>query len=195
MKTLELKVYNKLNELAEEGGIVIFGCGEDKYIPTCELRQAFAIEQMVYNRSFEDLSVRNALNAYKESVTSLNAETVLIHIGGSDVAFFNDDAAAFDDKYRELIVYIKGQNKKCRIAVVSMKNRDDDPQIEELNKHLKNIAESEGCEYGDVAKKKVWNPKATMEAVSFVYSLGFVHPLKNQRPVFDLVKVFFSYGD
>lgn len=195
MKTLELNVYNKLNELAEEGGIVIFGCGEDKYIPTCELRQAFAIEQMVYNRSFEDLSIRNALNAYKESVTSLNAETVLIHIGESDVAFFNEDAAAFDDKYRELIGYIKGQNKKCRIAVVSMKNRDSDPQIEELNKHLKYIAESEGCEYGDVAKKKVWNPKATMEAVSFVYSLGFVHPLKNQRPVFDLVKVFFSYGD
>ena len=195
MNKSDFNTYNKLNELAEQNGIVIFGCGEDKYIPTCELRQAFAIVPKVYNRSFDDLSIKNALSAYKENVTDLYAETVLIHIGASDLSFFNENTTAFDEKYRELIRYIKAQNNKCRIAVVSLKNRSGDVQIEKFNKHLKYIAESEQCEYGDIANKKVWNPKATMEASFFAYSIGFMHPLKNQCPIFDLVKIFFCYDD
>ncbi len=104
---------------------------------------------------------------------------------------FAESSAEFDNKYRER--YIKSQNKKCRIAIVSLKNYDSDSQIEEINKHLKYIADSGRCEYGDIATKKVWNPKATMDAVSFVYSIGFVHPLKNKRPLYDLVNKFFCY--
>ena len=40
MREAEIKKYAKLNELAEQGGIVIFGCNEDKDIPTGEIRQA-----------------------------------------------------------------------------------------------------------------------------------------------------------
>ena len=53
MREAEIKNYTNLNELAEQGGIVILGDGKDKDIPTCELRQAFAVESKVYNRSFE----------------------------------------------------------------------------------------------------------------------------------------------
>ena len=65
------------------------------------------------------------------------------------------------------------------------------PQIEEINKHLKYIADFEKCEYGNIANKKVWNPKSTMNAVSFVYDIGFIRPLKNKRPLYDLVKILF----
>jgi len=194
MREAEIKSYTKLNELAEQGGIVIFGCGVDKEIPTCEIRQAFAVESKVYNRSFSNLSVNDALSVYKETVAALSPETVLLHIGETDMDFFAESSAEFDNKYRELIGYIKSQNKKCRIAIVSLKNHDSDPQLEEINKHLKYIADSEQCEYGDIATKKVWNPKATIDAVSFVYSIGFVHPLKNKRPLYDLVKSFFCYN-
>ena len=193
MREAEIKNYTKLNELAEKGGIVIFGCGVDKDIPTCEIRQAFAVESKIYNRSFESVSVNGALSIYKETVDSLSPETVLLHIGKTDMDFFAESPVEFDNKYRELIGYIKSQNKKCRIAIVSLRNYDSDPQIEEINKHLKYIADSEQCEYGDIATKKVWNPKATIDAVSFVYSIGFVHPLKNKRPLYDLVKSFFCY--
>ena len=193
MRESEIKSYTKLNELAEKGGIVIFGCGVDKDIPTCEIRQAFAVESKIYNRSFDNLSVKDALSVYKETVDALSPETVLLHIGETDIDFFTEGADEFDHKYRELIGYIKSQNNKCRIAIVSLRNYDNDPQIEKINKHLKYIADSEQCEYGDIATKKVWNPKATMGAVSFVYSIGFVHPLKNKRPLYDLVKNFFCY--
>ena len=194
MREAEIKNYAKLNELAEQGGIVIFGCNEDKDIPTGEIRQAFAVESKIYNRSFESISVKDALSVYKETVAALSPETVLLHIGETDMDFFAENSAEFDNKYRELIGYIKSQNKKCRIAIISLRNHDSDPQIEEINKHLKYIADSEQCEYGDISARKVWNPKASMDAASFVYSIGFVRPLKNKRPLYDLVKMLFCYN-
>ena len=193
MREAEIQNYTKLNELAEQGGIVIFGDGKDKDIPTCELRQAFAVESKVYNRSFDNLSVNEAVSVYKKVVSPLEPETVLIHLGEADLSTLGVNLTEFDNKYLELIKVIKTQNKKCRIAVISLKNYDNVPQIAELNKHLKYIADSEKCEYGDIATKKVWNPKASMEVASFVYSIGFVHPLKNKRPLYDLVKMLFCY--
>ena len=193
MREAEIKNYTKLNELAQQGGIVIFGSGSDKNIPTGELRQAFAVESKVYNRSFDNLSVNEAVSVYKKVVDPLEPETVLIHLGEADLSTLGVNLTEFDNKYLELIKVIKTQNKKCRIAVISLKNYDNVPQIAELNKHLKYIADSEKCEYGDIATKKVWNPKASMEVASFVYSIGFVHPLKNKRPLYDLVKMLFCY--
>ena len=119
MRETEIRNYKKLNELAERGGILIFGCGMDKNIPTCELRQAFAVESKVYNRSFERLSVKDALRVYKETADTLSPETVLLHIGETDMDFFAENSAEFDRKYRELIAYIRSQNKNCRIEIIS----------------------------------------------------------------------------
>ena len=193
MREAEIKNYVKLNDLAEQGGIVIFGSGSDKNIPTGEIRQAFAVESRIYNRSFDNLSVNEAASVYEKIVGPLEPETVLIHLGEADLSTLGVNPTEFDNKYLELIKVIKAQNKKCRIVVVSLNNYDSVPQIAELNKHLKYIADSEKCEYGDIATKKVWNPKASMEVASFVYSIGFVHPLKNKRPLYDLVKMLFCY--
>ena len=193
MREAEIKSYEKLNELAEQGGIVIFGSGADKDIPTGEIRQAFAVESKIYNRSFEKLSVTETISIYEKVIAPLEPETVMIHIGEADLGIFAENLTEFDNKYLELIKVIKTQNKKCRIAVVSLKNYDSDPKIAEMNKHLKYVADSEKCAYGDISARKVWNPKASMDAASFVYSIGFVHPLKNKRPLYDLVKMLFCY--
>lgn len=194
MREAEIESYEKLNELAEKGGIAIFGSGADKDIPTGEIRQAFAVESKIYNRSFENLSVTEAVSIYEKVITPLAPETVMIHIGEADLGIFAENLTEFDNKYLELIKVIKAQNKKCRIAVVSLKNYDSDPKIAEMNKHLKYVADSEKCEYGDISTRKVWNPKASMDAASFVYSIGFVRPLKNKRPLYDLVKMLFCYN-
>ena len=194
MREAEIKNYVKLNDLAEQGGIVIFGSGSDKNIPTGEIRQAFAVESKIYNRSFENLSITESVSIYEKVIAPLAPETVMIHIGEADLTIFAENPIEFDNKYLELITVIKAQNNKCCIAVVSLKNYDNDPQIAELNKHLKYIADSEQCEYGDISSRKVWNPKASMDAASFVYSIGFVRPLKNKRPLYDLVKMLFCYN-
>ena len=194
MREAEIKNYVKLNDLAEQGGIVIFGSGSDKNIPTGEIRQAFAVESKIYNRSFENLSVTESVSIYEKVIAPLAPVTVMIHIGEADLTIFAEKPTVFVNKYLELITVIKAQNKKGCIAVVSLKNYDSDPQIAELNKQLKYIADSEKCEYGDISARKVWNPKAAMDAASFVYSIGFVRPLKNKRPLYDLVKMLFCYN-
>ncbi|MDO4488465.1 MAG: hypothetical protein Q4B67_05210 [Eubacteriales bacterium] len=196
MKENEIIQYRMLNKLAEQGGIVIFGSVEDKHIPTGELRQAFALESKVYNRSFESLSINDAVDAYDKVVAPLLPETVLLHLGEADRELFKAEPMEFDNRYRELIAYIRKQNKNCRIAVVSLRNYDNDPEIAEINRHLKFIADSERCEFGDISAKKVWNPITTINAASFelVYSFGFGQPLKNKYPLYDLVKIMFCYN-
>ena len=191
MNDIEFKKYEKLNEFAETGGIVIFGGTEDRMIPTAELKQAFAIEEKVYNRSVKDLSVLDACSAYKACVEELAPETVLLHIGEADEALFKKDASSFDCAYEELISYIKSKNRKCQIGIISLCNDKNDTTISEMNKHLKVIADTNCCDYMDLASKRVWNPKSIKESVSFMYSMGFVRPLKCQRPVYDLMKLFF----
>lgn len=193
MRNSELQKYTRLNELSEPKGIVIFGGSEDISLPIGEIKQAFAIEEKIYNRSYEQLSVREALDVYKKSVVILKPDTIFLHLGSADKELFAENTAVFDQHYRELINYIRKQNEKCHIVIVSLQNHEKNSKIENLNEHLKYISDSERCTYGDIADKKVWNPKSTMDAVSFVYSIGFVRPLKNKRPIYDLLKMLFCY--
>ncbi len=187
----EIKKYKALNEIAEQNGIIIMGGTEDKEIPLCELKQAFELDSLLYNRSVENLSINSAIELYDSCIAELNPNSVLIHIGMADLETFSEDPAIFDYKYRELIKHINNTDKKCNIVIVSLKNPEGTLNIAEMNKHLKVIAESEQCEFGDIAKKRVWNPKEIRDVVSFVYSIGFVHQLRNKRPLYDLIKILF----
>lgn len=194
MFNMDLHKYKVLNELAEKNGIVVFGGSEDMDVPLGELKQAFDIESKMYNRSISGLSINDAVSAYDACVAPLMPETVLLHIGSADLDFFAEDAAAFDQKYRELIAHIRNLDKNCRIAIVSLKNEDNNSLADDMNTHLKYIADSERCEYGNISAKRVWNPKITMEAISFVHSMSFMRPLTSRRPVYDLVRMIFCYG-
>ena len=190
----ENKTYQTLNELAETGGTVIFGGAADKKIPLCELKQAFNLEETLYNRSFAGLSITSAVDAYDTYVAPLKPSCILLHLGAKDVATFETNSSAFDNAYRSLIQHIKASAPKCTIGVITLKNPENNPVVAELNKHLKYIAESERVEFEDISVNRVWNPKETKEVVSFVYSTGFVHPLKRQRSIYDLVKILFCYN-
>ena len=191
MREQEIKNYKSLNKLAEQNGIAIFGGAEDVSIPLCELRQAFGIKENCYNRSFKNLTSSEACTLYAECIAELSPETILLHI--NDLDGFKSSADKFTDDYRKLISQIRKDNKKCRIGIVSAKNYDNNSEIAELNKQLKYIADSEKCEFCDISEKKVWNPQQTKDVVSFVYNIGFVHPLKNKRPLNDLVKILFCF--
>lgn len=192
MFDMELKRYEVLNELAERGGVVIFGGAEDTMLPIGELKQAFAIEEKIYNRSLSGLSVKDAQMFYDTCVAPLAPEILLLHIGENDIAFFRENTREFVQSYTQLITHIKSVNEECRIAIVSLRNYENDMIVKELNEQLKYIADSQRCEYADIENPRVWNPKSTMETISFVYSLGFVRPLKNKRPVYELVKILFT---
>ena len=193
MCEIELRKYESLNKLAKGKGTVIFGTDEDINIPLGELKQAFALDSCLYNRSLSDLSIENAVAAYDRIIAPICPDSVLIHIGANDIEIFKDSPNTFDNLYRKLIDHIRALNKNCEIGVICLKNPEDRTDIAALNRRLKFIAQSEGCEYGDIENPRVWNPQSTKDVISFVYSMGFVRPLKIKRPIYNLVKILFCY--
>ena len=182
------KKYIALNTLAEPNGILIFGGTDDIQLPLCELKQAFSLEEPCYNRSFENLSVKDAAEFYCAYAAELAPQTVLLHIGAADLTLFETSAEDFTRYYRQLIEQIHIHNKHCQIAIVSIKGHN----YAELNKHLKYIASSEHCEFCDISGRRLWNPRQTKDVISFVYNTGFIHPLKRSRPLYNLVNIFFG---
>ena len=186
-----IKNYDMLNELANQGGVVIMGGAEDMNIPLCELKQAFELDYDLYNRSIPGLSVSNAKEMYSAHVAALHPGRVLIHVGDADAALFAAEPEKFDRLLSELVKYIRSQDSKCDIALISLKNPQNSDAIAEMNRHIQYVAESERCEYGDIATRRVWNPQETRSVASFVHSIGFVRSLKTRQPLGDLIRILF----
>ena len=189
----QIAKYKSLNQLAEADGTVIFGGSDDTNIPLGELKQAFALNDSIYNRSFSELSVADAAKVYGECVAELFPDTVLLHIGDADVSDFAGNEAAFEENYRTLIGTIREKNKGCRIVIVSLKNYDNDATVANINKLLCEIANTEKCEFEDISAKREWNVKESSETASFIYDIGFVRPLNIKRPIHNLVRILFCY--
>ena len=189
----QIAKYRSLNQLAEADGTVIFGTSSDTNIPLGELKQAFALNDSIYNRSFSQLSVADAAKVYGECVAELCPDTVLLHIGETDVSDFGGKETAFEENYRALIGMIREKNKDCRIVIVSLKNYDNDITVAEINKLLCEIADSEKCEFEDISAKRSWNVKESSETASLIYDIGFVRPLNIKRPIYNLVRILFCY--
>ena len=188
-----IRTYQSLNSLAAAGGLVIFGGEEDRTIPLCELKETFDLQYTFYNRSLPGLCLDNAIDMYDQCVAPLAPQDIYLHIGNADKASFAGNAAQFDWKYSQLVRHIRSIDKKCTIAIISLKNSDGDSVITEINKHLEVIAKNEKCEFFDISKIRVWNPRQTKEVMSFLYSLGFVRPLKQNRPLNEIAKILFCY--
>ena len=189
----QIAKYKSLNQLAEADGIVILGGSDDTNIPLGELKQAFALNDSIYNRSFSELSVADTAKVYGECVAELCPDTVLLHIGDADVASFDGNGATFEANYRDLIATIREKNKGCRIVIVSLKNYDNDAAVAEINKLLAEIANTEKCEFEDISAKRNWNVKESSETASFIYDIGFVRPINIKRPIYNLVRILFCY--
>ncbi|MBR3707076.1 MAG: SGNH/GDSL hydrolase family protein [Firmicutes bacterium] len=187
----EIKRYSELNQLAQPGGIVIFGGEDDLDIPLCELKQAFDLDVRIYNRSIGGLSLDSAAEIYDLCVSPLKPDTVLLHIGADDIDMFRTSPPSFEQKYLSLISHIRYKNPGCRIGILSLRNYDNNNVTEELNRRLRYISQSENCEFGDISDKTVWNPHCTQDIVSFVHSYGYVRPLSRKRPVSNLVNLLF----
>ncbi|MBQ7345572.1 MAG: hypothetical protein IJW45_05870 [Oscillospiraceae bacterium] len=189
----QIDTYQALNALASPGGVVIFGGSEDKRIPLCELKQAFQLREDFYDLSIADLTIADAPEFFDRCIAPLAPATLLLHLGEADLHTFELDPSTFHRTYGILLHHIKTSCKKCDIAVISLKETGTDPRIKQMNEHLRMIAESERCPYFDLSTMQLWDPKQTRDVMSFLYSTGFVRPLKQNRPLYDLVKILFHH--
>ena len=117
----EILKYKSLNQLAESDGIVILGGSRDIAIPLGELKQAFALNDSIYNRSFTGLVATDAAKLFNECIAELCPDTVLLHIGDADVPTYDGNEGTFEAGYRALIRTIREKSENCRIVIVSQK--------------------------------------------------------------------------
>lgn len=188
-----IEKYKELNKLSERNGVVIFGGCDDRNIAMCELKQAFFPQTVFYNRSIDNLSIENASYLYTLCVAPLSPDCVLLHIGIEDLELCMNNPSEFEKKYRELILNIRKNNKKCDIAIINFQNQSSHNDIEYLNKKLKYIAESERCTYCNISDGVTHSSTQTKKDISFIYDIGFVETLKYKHPIYDMAEVLFCY--
>ena len=193
MRNTEIEKYKTLNELAEQNGTVIFGGQKDREIPLCELKQAFVLNTNLYNRSIVNLSISDAAEVYDACVAPLKPKIVLLHIGVSDLDYLAENAAAFEQQYREFITRIRAQNKECRVWIICLDNPTDSPSIAAMNKQLRFIAESSYCEFGDISNGSLWTDKKTKGMESVFHSVGFFRRFSRKCSMYDLINILICY--
>ena len=183
-----IQKYQRLNQFAEVGGTAILGGCDDLDIPVDELKKAAGLDYAIYNRSVAGLTAACAPQVYDECVASLRPSAVLLHLGEADVELFEKNPETFVQQYRETIAHIRSVNKKCQIAVISLKNDDSSSTISAMNAALSELAKSERCSF-----EKVESHRSNDSAASFVYSIGFVGRLST-TPIHVLSKTLYCWN-
>lgn len=182
--------FKELNELSKKNQVVLLGGTLDKEIPVTELAQAFSFNFELYNRSADALSVKEAKAYFEDYVSGLKPEGIILHLGDNDISAFQNNAEAFDKNYLALIAAIKADNKKRRIALVSVNNPKNDKVVAALNARIKALAASEKCVYVNLENAKLWNPKANLAASAFARNMG----VSVRKPLSDVAEILYSYA-
>ncbi len=178
------------SEYQEKNGVILIGSELDKKIPVSELATSFDFNFPIYNESAENLSLENVQDYFEKEISTLNPEGVILHIGEKDLNLFTENSNQFDNLYISLLSKIKKQNKKCRIALVSVNNPAHNKIIETMNAHIKAIADSGNFTFVNVENAKLWNPEATKASNDFAYSMG----LSVRKPLKNVSEILFSYA-
>ena len=173
----------------EKNAVILLGNGLDTNIPVQSLGKEFKFNFKIYNKSCEKLSSENVKEYFSEAIAPLAPEGIMIHLGENDLNLCMNNSALFDTKYFELIQQIKSINKKCRIALISLANPQNNKAISLVNRHIKAIADSEKCSYVNLDNAHLWNPAATKAAVEFAHSMG----LNTRKPLNDVAEILYSY--
>lgn len=193
-RSLDRRTTTMIVNTEKTDSVILFGGTSDKEIPVAEIAQNYEFNFRMYNRSSYNLSLNDSKKIFKEHVETLNPEAVIIHLGENDLDLFNRNSAEFDIKYIELIAFIKSADRERRIALVSNVDKNNRHAFDEMNRHIKAIAESEHCVFVNLDNAKLWNPESSKELMSFMYNLGFDHPLNIKKPLGDISTILYSYA-
>lgn len=183
----------KENEIVEEKrSVVLLGGMMDELIPVNALASNFEFNFPMYNKSVNNLSIKDAAKIYENSISKMDIEGIIIHIGNEDISFFMNNEREFDRLYLDFINRIKTDNSKCRIALVSVEqgNSEFKNAVDSMNRHIKALADSEGCVFVNLDNSKYWKPEATKAALDFATGMG----LSVRKPLSDVAEILYDYA-
>ena len=146
----ELKNYKKLNSIARQDSVVMFGSTFAKDMPLGELKQNFEFDVNLYNRSFSDLSIFDAAELAKEVIKPINPSKVLIQLGETDLERGYKTIDEMCEAMEKLIAEIKSWDKHMEVVLVSIVDEEGILHPEELNRRIEKIAKANKCKYADI---------------------------------------------
>lgn len=177
-------------ETAKEYNVTLLGGTYAKDIPVKKLAEEFNFDFDIHNRSSFALSLRNAKQYFEKYVAGLDSDGIIIQLGKEDRELFKSNPSQFDTMYLELLADIKALNKGCRLALVSVNNSRNDATLNDMNNHIKAIAQSEQANFVSLDNAKLWNPKSVQSSLDFAYGMG----LKIKKPIYDVAEILYSYA-
>ncbi len=188
---IELKKDVYAKESRKAYNVALMGGTYDTEIPSEEIAEDYELDFDIINRSTFALSLRNAKEYYRKYVAGLASDGMIIHLGEEDKELFKANPSEFDNLYLSLISLIKGNNKNCRLALVSVKNSANEVYVNDMNNHINAIASSEQAVFVNLANASLWNPEESKTSSDFAAGMG----LKIKKPIYDVATILYSYAD
>ncbi len=139
--------YQSLNEISQNGGIVLFGSTFSSSIPLHELVEYFEVETPVYNRSIPGLSVFEAKDYLDTCILDLQPHKIFIQLGEEDL---EADVSEVIAQYEWLLYQIHAALRGSRIYLLSVYKKDADTNA--LNTALQALAKDSGCRFIDISE-------------------------------------------
>ena len=125
---IKANAFKNVNELALKNEIVIYGSTYMANFPFYELSKKIKLENAIYNRSIEDLTINEALNLLQVCVLDLSPAKIFIALGEEDYdlpdAIYNYNSIIKRIRYKlpETEIYLICINKTDEKALLFNKN-------------------------------------------------------------------------
>lgn len=136
----------EINDISMKGEIVVFGSTYMSHFPLYELVNKCMIENAVYNRSIEGLTVRDALEIVKDCVISISPCKIFLSLGEEDE---NDPDAML--RYSHLVSYIRSELPECRLYLIGLTGSGK--YVEDFNKNIISLCDNKRIKYIDFVSK------------------------------------------
>lgn len=136
----KVNLYNTINEMALKNEIVIFGSTFAANFPVYELQQNYVMSNAIYNRSIQNLTVKEALSVVSSCVTDIKPGKVFLSFGENE-----DILTEFIENYKKLIFKIKEKCHAVQIYLLSINDRFENKK--DFNAKIKELAERSGVKY------------------------------------------------
>lgn len=126
-------MFHAINEITMHGEIVVFGSSFMANFPFYELSKKYVMENAVYNRSINDLTVEEAESVLNECVLDIQPSKVFLALGETD-----ENCATALAAYARILKKIKAKLPKTKIYVLPVfpKNGGDRYEFNEKLKEL-----------------------------------------------------------
>lgn len=130
------KIYRVFNDIALKDAIVVFGSSYTARFPFYEVSQKYYLDNAIYNRSIEGLTIDEAEEILDSCVIEIEPSKVFLSLGECDEKNEKNIKA-----YERILLKLKKHLPKTELYVLSVEGSD------EFNKKLKIICNKTGSEF------------------------------------------------